>query len=74
MSIHTEPGPPEDDGQDTSQNTEQDTGQEWPEDGSTLPPPEEVAEPQFDDLGDGGDYEREPAKSEHQREHYGEPG
>ena len=33
------------------------TDENWPEDGGELPPPPEVADPQFDDEGDGGEYE-----------------
>ena len=59
----TTTGDPQDgSGADLPRDDDAITDEAWPEDGGELPPPPEVAEPEFDDLGDGGDYEGEQGK------------
>jgi hypothetical protein len=40
--------------QDDDSGSLQDDG--WPEEGSELPPPSEITEPEFDDEGSGGTH------------------
>jgi hypothetical protein len=48
----------------------------WPEDGAELPPPPEVAEPEFDDEASGGEFEGDQQERERQlrEQQQGNPG